>query len=53
VFLDDLGDNLAVGGDGANGGFLIVAHEAAVTFNIGTEDCREIELGKGRSGSEM
>jgi hypothetical protein len=44
MFLDDFGNNLPVSGDGTNSGFLVFAHEAAVTFNIGTENCGELSL---------
>src|SRR5262249_3655500 len=39
---DEGGHHLAVGGQGADGGFFILAHEAAVAFNIGTEDRGEL-----------
>jgi hypothetical protein len=33
-----------VGGYGADSGFFIFAHEATVTFDIGTENCGELTL---------
>jgi hypothetical protein len=45
--LDVGSHHLAVGGEGADGGHLIVAHEAAVALDIGAEDCRELPLDAG------
>jgi hypothetical protein len=44
MFLDNCGYHLTVSGDGADCGFLVLTHEAAVTFDIGTEDCCELTL---------
>ncbi|UCF03471.1 MAG: hypothetical protein JSV14_07495 [Deltaproteobacteria bacterium] len=42
--MDHRGHHLSMGGYGADGGLFILAHEAAVTFGIGTEDCGEFTL---------
>jgi hypothetical protein len=42
MFLDNLGNNLPVSGNGADGGLVILAHESAVTFDISTEDRGEL-----------
>jgi hypothetical protein len=42
--LDELGHRRTVGGYGAHGRLLILSHEAAVTFDISTEDSREPPL---------
>ena len=42
VLLDERGDHLAVGGEGADGGFFIVPHETAVACDIGAEDRRQL-----------
>jgi hypothetical protein len=42
VFLDNLGNYFTVHFNGADGGLIIFAHKAAVTFDIGTEDCCEL-----------
>ncbi len=44
VFLDNLGNYFPVHFNGADGGLIIFAHEAAVTFNICTENCGELTL---------
>ena len=40
--LDQGGDQGTIGGEGADGGFFIVAHEAAVARDIGAEDRRQL-----------
>jgi hypothetical protein len=42
MVLDTAGHHLLVFLQGAESGFLICAHEAAVTFDIRTEDGREL-----------
>jgi hypothetical protein len=42
--LDQLCHGFFVGSQGLNSGELIVAHEAAVTHNIGTEDSGQLAL---------
>ena len=42
MLLDEGGHCLLVGGEGADGGDFIFAHEAAVAFNISAEDRREL-----------
>jgi hypothetical protein len=44
VVLDTTGHHLLVFLQGAESGFLICAHEAAVTLDIRTEDGRELTL---------
>jgi hypothetical protein len=44
VLLHKIGDNLLVGFEGFDGGGLVVLHEAAVTYNIGTEDSGKFTL---------
>src|SRR5213593_3543365 len=44
VLLDKRRHHLPVGGQGANGRLLILAHEAAVAFDIGTKDGSELAL---------
>ena len=41
MLLNERGHRRAIGGQGANGAFLIFAHEAAVAFDIGAEDGSE------------
>jgi hypothetical protein len=45
--MDVCGHHFTVGGEGADGGHLIFAHEAAVALDIGAEDCRELPLDAG------
>src|SRR5712692_1416813 len=51
--LDVCGHHLAVGGEGADGGHFIVAHEAAVALDIGAEDGRELALDAGEGHSSL
>ncbi len=44
VLLDQRGDQCTIGGEGADGGFFIVPHEAAVAGDIGAEDRRQLAL---------
>ena len=44
VLLDKIGHYRSVGGQGADGCLLILAHEAAVPFHIGAEDGGELAL---------
>jgi hypothetical protein len=45
--MDVCGHHVAVGGEGADGGYLIFAHEAAVALDIGAEDGRELPWDAG------
>ena len=42
VLLDKRGHHFTIGREGADGRLLILAHEAAVAFDIGTEDGSEL-----------
>jgi hypothetical protein len=42
VLVDESRHNLAVGGERLNGCHLIFAHEAAVAFDIGTQDGHQL-----------
>jgi hypothetical protein len=55
VLLDNFGNNLPVSGDGADCGFLVLTHEAAVALDIGTEDCGELtfEVLGGHAGTSL
>ncbi len=44
MLFDDGGHFLSVGRKGADSRFLILPHEAAVAFDIGTEDSSELTL---------
>jgi hypothetical protein len=41
VLLDEGGDDIPVGRHGADGGLFILAHQAAIPRDIGTEDRRQ------------
>src|SRR5262249_55446592 len=42
VLLDERGHELPVGGDGTDGRYLVLAHEAAVSLHIRAEDRRKL-----------
>jgi hypothetical protein len=44
MVLDKRGDQGTIGGEGTDGGFLVISHEATVADNIRAEDCGQLAL---------
>ena len=48
MLLDERGHDFPIGGQGADGRLFILAHEAAIAFDIGAEDRRELAFHANR-----